>query len=259
MSLISYWYGYKAYLAHNKGDLQTADSLYKKAFDSGCASVKFMGTYGVLLMRLGRFDEAISYYDRALKANDVKENIRDLIRMNRALAYMRTQQLNKAIVALEDLHKKMRSTRVYQALGYAYIMAGQLDKALEYNKEALDYDDSDFVILDNMGQTYYEMSDMENARLYFEKAYEEKSDQIDILYHMGLIREQQGDLTEALKFFRQALLYKPDAVNDVTRPQLFACERRMIDAIRAKGEPVPPCEVEIKRDDMPQELKDTAQ
>jgi len=255
MGLMSYWYGYQAYLAHDKGNLQKAEALYKKAFDNGCGSVKFMATYGVLLMRLGRFEEALTYYDRALRANDVKPQIRDMIRLNRAMTYMKIDRVDKAIIALEDLHKKMRSARVYQALGYAYILTGDLDKALEYNLEALDYDDADFVILDNLGQTYVERGDLENARIYFEKAYKEKEEQIDILYHMGLLNEAEGNLTEALGFFRRALLYRPDAVNDVTRYQLYECEKRTIDALTAAGKPIPKCDLQLKRDDMPEEFK----
>lgn len=254
MSLLSYLYGYRAYLAHSNGDLKKAEELYEKAFRGGCGSVKFMGTYGVLLMRLGKFEESLKYFDRALKANDVKNELRDMIRLNRAMVYLKTGKADRALVALEDLHQKKPGSRIYHSLGYAYILAGKLDKALAYNKEALEYDNEDFVVLDNMGQTYYELGDIPNAKLYFEKAYEQKQEQIDILYHLGLVREAEGDLAEALKFYRQALLYRPDALNDVTRPQLFACEKRVMDRIVAEGGTVPEPEVEIKRDDQPADL-----
>ncbi|MDD4797498.1 MAG: tetratricopeptide repeat protein, partial [Eubacteriales bacterium] len=152
------------------------------------------------------------------------------------------------------LHQKMPGSRIYHTLGYAYILAGKLERALEYNKEAMDYDDEDFVILDNLGQTYYEMGDMPNAKLYFEKAYEQKQEQIDILYHLGLVYEADGDLPRALKLYRQALLYQPDSLNDVTRTQLFDCEKRVIDSILARGDAVPEPEVEIKRDDQTEDL-----
>lgn len=42
MSLLSYLYGYRAYLAHSNGDLKKAEELYEKAFRGGCGSVKFM-------------------------------------------------------------------------------------------------------------------------------------------------------------------------------------------------------------------------
>lgn len=255
MALISYWHGYRAYVTHSKGNLEKAEALYKKAFEGGCGSVKFMGTYGVLLMRTGRFEEALEFMNRALNANDVKEDLRRMIRLNRAMVYLKLGKAEKALVALEDLHENMRGSRVYQVLGYAYILAGKHQRALEYNLEALDYDDNDFVIIDNLGQSYYELGDYENAKKYFLKAYGIKSEQIDVLYHLGLVYEHEGELEGALEHFQKALLYKPDALNDATRPVLYECEARVKQKLTAAGRPIPPEAAPVKRDDMPEHLK----
>ncbi|MFU0801186.1 MAG: hypothetical protein ACFWUE_11115 [Xylanivirga thermophila] len=68
---------------------------------------------------------------------------------------------------LEEVQRKYNNSRVYGTLGYLLIEKGDLDKALEYNLQALDYDDEDPVILDNLAQTYYFMGDIEKAKKYF--------------------------------------------------------------------------------------------
>ena len=40
---------------------------------------------------------------------------------------------------------------------------------MEYNLEALDYDDDDPVVLDNLGQIYYKMGDIEKGQGIFRK------------------------------------------------------------------------------------------
>ena len=83
-------------------------------------------------------------------------------------------------------------------MGYLLVQSGNLEKALEYNLEALDYDDEDPVILDNLGQVYYKMDKFDLAKEYFIRAEEEKSDQAVTLYHLGLIytREENHDLAK---------------------------------------------------------------
>ena len=53
-----------------------------------------------------------------------------------------------------------------------YVESGDLEKALAYNTEALEYDDEDPIVLDNMAQTYYRLAnDKEKALEYFKKAH----------------------------------------------------------------------------------------
>jgi tetratricopeptide (TPR) repeat protein len=90
-------------------------------------------------------------------------------------------------------------------LGYLLIEKGDLKEALEFNLEALDYDDEDPVILDNLGQTYYRMGNIDEARKYFLKAESLKEDQAVTLYHLGCIYQQEGDYETAKEKLLKAL------------------------------------------------------
>ena len=170
MSLLGNFFGFMGYFDHLRSRPSKAEKNYRKGMRLGGMSPKYTGTFGVLLLRQGKFEEACGLFDRAL-AGRVKGDLRSLITMNRAIAWFRLGRVGEAVSALEELHKKYKSLRVYQTLGYVYTSAGMYDKAEPYNLEACEYDPDDAAILDNTGQMFLEMGRIEKAKGYFERAY----------------------------------------------------------------------------------------
>ena len=72
---------------------------------------------------------------------------------------------------MADREEKLNICRYI--IGYLKIEQGDAQAALDFNREALEYDDSDPVFLDNMGQTYY--------RLLHDKEYQKFGDQLEYL------------------------------------------------------------------------------
>ena len=104
-----------------------------------------------------------------------------------------------------------------------YIEAGDAEKALAYNLEAVDYDDEDPVVLDNMGQTYYRLlGDKEKAKEYFDRAHDIKDTQIDTLYFLAKYDVEAGDKEEALKKLETALEGRFSPLNYATKERVQA-------------------------------------
>ena len=102
-----------------------------------------------------------------------------------------------------------------------YIEAGDAERALAYNQEALDYDDADAIVLDNLGQTYYRLlGDPARALPYFEKAHAIKKTQIDTLYFLSRYDLEAGNRDAALDKLRQAAKGRFSPLNYVTRDQV---------------------------------------
>lgn len=219
MSFFANFVGNIGYFFHTRGDLAKAEGFYRRAVSMGSLNAKTEGTYGVLLLKRGEFEQALEQFNKSLKHKDCKGQLRHMVRMNRAMAYFRLGEVEKAVLALEDIHKNFKSLRVFQTLGYVYTAAGLFDKAEPYNLEAVQYDPKDHVILDNTGQMYYEMGEYEKAKEYFERAYAERHVS-DVCYHMGLIAEWENDLAKALEYYHEALTKNMDALNDVTPQKL---------------------------------------
>ncbi len=131
--------------------------------------------------------------------------------------------LAAAVTLLEAYHRKYPCGVTYQALGFLYIEAGDAEKALAYNQEAVEYDDEDPVCLDNLGQTYYRLlGDKEKAKEYFDKAHEIKDTQIDTLYFLAQYDKEAGDKQAALEKLEKAAEGRFSPLNYATKEKVQA-------------------------------------
>ena len=79
------------------------------------------------------------------------------------------------------------------------IWQAQVEEALAFLKGAVEYDDSDPIVLDNLGEFYYRvLQDKEQARPWFDKALEEKEGQIDTLWFLSRYDLENGDKAKAI-------------------------------------------------------------
>jgi tetratricopeptide (TPR) repeat protein len=229
MSLLGNLFGSLGYFNHLRDYPQRAERYYRLGMKHGGMQPRNEGAYGVLLLRDGKFDEAVERFDSALSNKTCKGQLRSMLAMNRAIAWFKRGRTDEAVKALEGLHKNFRSLRVYQTLGYIYTSAGMYEKAEPYNLEACEYDPEDAVILDNTGQMYMEMGRWDRAKEYFERAYAQKHIS-DVLYHMGLVAEREGRPQDALAHYREAMGKNMTALNEVTPEKL----KERIDTLRVK-------------------------
>lgn len=214
MSIVGNLLANGAYYKQARADYAGAKEMYERALKKGVTKPERIATYGVLLMREGNFEKAIEMYNKAIGLKPDKVN-RIKIRLNRAIAFAKAGRLKEGKVALEDIHEKYRSVRVYEALGYFYVLSDD-EKAEEYNLEAYEYDSENYVILDNLCQYYLMKNDYEKAKSYGSKAYKVNDNKVDNLYHLAIIYAHNKDLDKA-KVFCQDMMKAPlTALNNVT-------------------------------------------
>jgi len=213
-------YGFLGYYNHSRSNLEKAKRFYEKAIKAGTKKAPYLLAYGVLLLREGKFEKAKELFSAVLLNYSTKEQYKTMAKTNISLAYWKLGDIDTAVDMMEEVHIKYPSGQVYGSLGYLLIEKGDLERALEYNLEALDYDDDDPVVLDNLGQIYYKMGDIEKAKEYFEKAEEEKDDQAITLYYLGRIYSQQGNKELAKEKLEKALNCNITALSAVTREDI---------------------------------------
>jgi len=197
--------GFLGYLFHIRGNLEKARRYYGIGMEKDMTNPSFKLAYGVALLKSGEFEKARDVFRDVLLNRGYKESTRNMAKINLSLAYWKLGEIDTAVEMLSELHRRQRNSRIYAALGYLLIEKGDLKEALEFNLEALDYDDEDPVILDNLGQTYYRMGNIDEARKYFLKAESLKADQAVTLYHLGCIYQQEGDYETAKEKLLKAL------------------------------------------------------
>ena len=78
-------------------------------------------------------------------------------------------------------------------------------KAEDFIKQSIEYDDSDAICLDNMGQYLYRVQgDRDGAKKWFDKAIAIKDKQIDTLYFLSRYDEEAGDREAAIEKLEKA-------------------------------------------------------
>lgn len=229
-----------ALLKHQRGNKDEARMMYEKLYEDGVVQAAYMLPYSVLLLRDGgeeNFQKVREVLVKAQKAPDLSEEKRQQLLMNYAIAVWKLGDLDKAIATLEASHQKAPNSLTYQSLGFLYIETGNAQKALDYNMEALEYDDEDGITLDNLGQIHYRLlNDPEAARPYFEKAHQLKPKQIDTLYFLALLDEADGKYQEAEEKVEVALDGNFSPLNFVTVEKARALYERLL---KAQGKDLP--------------------
>lgn len=97
------------------------------------------------------------------------------------------------------------------------------EKALAFNKEAVEYDDEDPICLDNLAQVYYRvLGDREQAKPLFEKAHKLKEGQIDTLYFLSRYDLEAGNKAAAIEKLESAAEGRFSPLNYCSREGILA-------------------------------------
>ncbi|MBR6399898.1 MAG: tetratricopeptide repeat protein [Firmicutes bacterium] len=199
---------------------------YRKAVAKNTKNVAALYNYSLEMLHLGNAEEALIYLERAEKYNTAL-----LYEKNIPLAVSSCywimggeENIQKGIEILEKLKDSYGyvNCSVYITLGYFYLLKGELDKAEEYTKVAIEDNDEYAPAWDNMGQIAFARGNYDDARGHFEKALEYRPTMVDSLYYMGVISEDGGDKEKALEFYKKAEKCNISALNTVTREQVCA-------------------------------------
>lgn len=196
MGLLTSFKARSALMKHQKGQKEEALRDYEALYDEGAVMASYMLPYSVLLLRQNTeesYRKVKEVLVKAQKAPDLSDDKRRQLLTNYSVACFKLGETEKALQTLEAAHRKYPCGLIYQTLGYLYVEAGDAEKALQYNQEALAYDDEDSIVLDNMGQVYYRLlSDKQQALPYFEKAHRQNEKQIDTLYFLARYDMEAG-------------------------------------------------------------------
>ena len=202
---------------------EQAIALYDKAVKGGCKTVSYIMAYGVLLLRFARFDEAKALFLKAEATPGITKPEKSQLRINFAICQWKLGQLDSAISQLKIALGEGETGLIYGSLGYILIekarQTGDFEEAVAFNNKALEYDDEDAVILDNMGQLNLVLGDKEKAFEYFTKAHEQKPNQVDTLYYLARLTAEKGDVKKALGYLETALTGNYSALCTTTRQQ----------------------------------------
>jgi TolB-like protein/Tfp pilus assembly protein PilF len=187
-------------------DWAAAEISCKRAVEINAGSARAQEFYGWYLAAMGRFDEAIEREQRALELDPVSPEVSTLLghvlylgrrydqaveQLHQALELdenywfahlilgLTLQQQGRLPEAIDQFQRSRReesiSPETMGALGQAYTVAGERDKAVELLDELEKWSKRYYVSPFHRGRIYAALGQTEEAFAWFETAYEERS------------------------------------------------------------------------------------
>jgi len=200
----SIFYKLVANINYGKGDMDKTLHWYSKAYKADKSKAATAITYAYLLLKNGNIDESEKVFKHIFKLN-LGQDEKMLAKSNYALLIWKKGDLDAAVNLLEEVTESYKTTATYGSLGYLLILKGDLDRALEFNLEAYDYNNTNPIILDNLGQTYYLRGEQDKAVEIYEKLMPSNPSFPSAYYNYGLVLLKNGEYEKALENMEKAL------------------------------------------------------
>ncbi|MBR2476604.1 MAG: hypothetical protein IKB50_00535 [Clostridia bacterium] len=203
---------------HGKGFL-----WYERAMKTGKMRPQAMLVYAYLLIRDGVLDKSERIINKTMFV--YKEKLTDEYRcashLNLSIIKWKRGQLTEAIEELEEVYATgFRSTVMYGTLGTYYLLNGQYAKALEFHKEAMEYNDTDHSIRDNMALNYYLCGNITAADEMYEELIDEEPKFLEPYYNYGMVLEHMGEYEAAMANYKTALSFEEKFLSTVKHAQV---------------------------------------
>ncbi|MGE5614662.1 MAG: tetratricopeptide repeat protein [Bacillota bacterium] len=208
--------GSRKYTLGNTGE---ALKWFKKAHETKRAGARISASYAYILLRNGDLAASEDVLRQVMNSSRRTEDA-PYIKSIMALVLWKKGELDNAVDMLEEIIKTYKTTSVYGSLGYLLILKGDLERALNFNLEAYDYNSSDRIIQDNLAQNYYLLGKYDKAEEIYKPLLESNPSFPEPYYNYGLLLEKLGENGRALEFMKKALDYKFTYLSSITREEV---------------------------------------
>ncbi|MDI3547653.1 MAG: hypothetical protein PWR10_1305 [Halanaerobiales bacterium] len=181
----------------------------EKAHELGINSPQFHSDLAMAYQGLGDLKKAAREYGKALsKGGEIGDYI------NLAALYKETGQLDKAINTYKQaLNLNPDNTSIYLNLGNIYLQKGNYDSAIEVLKEGVALDPSFVAIRSKLATAYYEKGNFEKAKEQFNKVIKQNNNIYEAYYYLGEIYYNvENNVQKAIYYYNEATKKNPDYV-----------------------------------------------
>jgi tetratricopeptide (TPR) repeat protein len=212
--------------SYGLGKMDDAIKWFGKAYATNRASIRTSASYVYLLLKNRELDKADEILQKIMGKNIQSQDL-PYIKSIKALVLWKKGELDNAAAILEEVIQTYKTTSVYGSLGCMLILQGDLEKALQFNLEAYDYNSSDNIINDNLGQNYYLLGMYDKAGEVYEKLIAKAPTFPEPYYNYGLLLEKQESFDKALEMMRKAMDQKFTYLSTITKEDVEAAIKRI--------------------------------
>ena len=188
--------------------------LFQKALTKGLEllkvfpnSINLYNIIAIINRDLGKLDEAIEVYNKALSLNpNYAEGYN-----NMAIVLQKQGKLEEAIVSFKKAFSiKPDYAEAYCNMGTTLQKQGKLDEAIEAYNNALSHNPNYAQAYYNMGIALQKQGKLDEAIEGYKKAFSIKPNYALAYYNMAIALQKQGKLDEAIEAYNNALSHNPN-------------------------------------------------
>ncbi len=184
-----------------------AETLYRQTLDRNPSAWLAHGNLGGLLVKSGRYEEAIEHLAVARKFHPEKTETT----YNLALALLGLHRTVDAIPLLEELvRSNPDDVESLGRLGDALLQLNQVQPAIGYYERAIRLKPDLPAVQSNLGNALLATDRLEEGVNHLEQALRLNPDDLEAHFNLGLVLAHLGRLPEAIRHDEAVLRLKPD-------------------------------------------------
>ncbi|MBB6631583.1 tetratricopeptide repeat protein [Clostridium algidicarnis] len=204
-----------------KDNLNKTISYYDKAIKIKSCKARVIINYAYILLRDSNVDKAnkvISLIDERKLPLELNDEMN--YKMVTSLIEWKNGNLDNCINILKSTYEKYKNTTLYESLGYLLVVSGDYEDALNFNLEAIKYDENNSVIMDNLGETYYYLGEYDKALDIYTRLCTRAVTFPEAYYYYGLVLKNTGDSKKALEMFKKSLTLKESFLSNLKKESI---------------------------------------
>ena len=197
---ISYWI--KGKCLAEKGSLDEAEQVMKKAARLYPDESQYKTGLGIIHSRRGDWEEAIKYHEQAV-AMEPKSAV---AKFNLATAYSKRGQTDKAKKNFQ-MALEAEPDNIHILINYGALLSNnkESDEAIKFFDKVLEIEPGQEGALENIGVSYAQLGNYEKAIIYWEKAARLYPKNTNVSYNMAKILMIQNDIDGALTWIERTI------------------------------------------------------
>ena len=203
----------KALNLNAEDKVDEAKAALDKLLEKEPGNIVILDTLGTIMRGSKRFEDAVTYYTRAISAIGTKPEARHWnFFYARGTSYERLKRWPQAEADLQQALKlSPDQAQVLNYLGYTWVDMGRnLKQGLAHIEKAVRLKPDDGYITDSLGWAHFKLGNFKEAAKWLEKAVELRPDDPVLNDHLGDAYWRVGREREARFQWEQSLLLKPE-------------------------------------------------
>ncbi|MBR4893535.1 MAG: tetratricopeptide repeat protein [Clostridia bacterium] len=136
-----------------------------------------------------------------------------------ALILFKEGEIEEAKEAMTTVYENYKNTNMYCTLGYLFNILETSENAVNFNKEAYEYNSDHNTILDNLGQSYYLNDEIDEAYKVYETLIEKEPAFPEAYYNFALVLIKRGENERAKEMLETALTKEFHKLTTITKEE----------------------------------------